>query len=90
MAARPLLALEGLFDQLLEAGVGLGAPQLATVDDGTQNKRNWRRDLVATLAKRQGEDGSWVNSNRQWFENDKNLCTSFALLALSHCKNPVD
>ncbi len=80
----------GLFYYYNTFGKALEASQLAAVDDGTQNKRNWRKDLVATLAKRQGEDGSWVNSNRQWFENDKNLCTSFALLALSHCKNPVD
>ena len=30
-------------------------------------------------------DGSWVNTNRQFMENDPNLCTAFALLAPSYC-----
>jgi hypothetical protein len=48
-------------------------------------EHNWRHDLVAELAKSQKPDGSWVNSNRQFMENDPNLCTAFALLALSYC-----
>jgi len=35
---------------------------------------------------RQNDDGSWTNSNRRWMENDPNLSTSFALIALAHCK----
>ncbi|HUP78860.1 MAG TPA: hypothetical protein VM260_09915, partial [Pirellula sp.] len=45
-----------------------------------------RKDLGASLAKRQSTDGSWSNSDRRWFEDDKNLATSFALLALANCK----
>jgi squalene-hopene/tetraprenyl-beta-curcumene cyclase len=53
------------------------------VDDGGQ-KHLWRKDLIEELAGRQRDDGSWVNQNQQFFEGDANLCTSFALLALSH------
>lgn len=49
----------------------------------------WRQDLIQELVKRQQRDGSWVNDNNRWFENDPNLATSFALLALSYAK-PVD
>jgi squalene-hopene/tetraprenyl-beta-curcumene cyclase len=52
--------------------------------DGTQH--DWKSDLVNQLAKVQNEDGSWENENQRWFENDKNLATAFALLALSYCK----
>ena len=32
-----------------------------------------------------------MNDNRQWLEGDANLCTAFALLALSHCnEKPAD
>jgi hypothetical protein len=40
---------------------------------------------VEELARRQRDDGAWVNSNQRWFEGDANLSTSFALLALSYC-----
>ena len=59
-----------------------GIPQV-TGDDGKAH--DWRDDLVKELASRQNEDGSWSNDNQRWFEGDKNLATSFALLALSHC-----
>jgi squalene-hopene/tetraprenyl-beta-curcumene cyclase len=57
------------------------------VVDADGKSHDWRTDLTAALAKQQNDDGSWANANRQWFENDKNLATSFALLALSHCNN---
>lgn len=50
---------------------------------------DWKKDLIQELASRQNEDGSWTNENQRWFENDPNLATSFALLALSYAK-PVE
>lgn len=50
---------------------------------------DWRADLIAELAKRQQEDGSWSNRNSRWFEGDQNLATSFALLALSNCRPTI-
>ena len=55
---------------------------LRTIDGKQQN---WQQDLLIHLANSQRADGSWVNQNRQWFENDPNLCTAFALLSLSYC-----
>ncbi len=54
------------------------------IDDRGQ-AHDWRKDLVDELAGKQREDGSWVNANQQFMEGDANLCTSFALLALSYC-----
>lgn len=59
--------------------------QEVIVDDQSQ-RHAWRKDLSEELASRQRDDGSWVNQNQQFFEGDANLCTSFALLALSYCK----
>ncbi len=56
------------------------------VTDSKGESHDWRRDLAASLAKRQSADGSWSNADRRWFEDDKNLATSFALLALANCK----
>lgn len=77
----------GLFYYYNTFGSALDAADLEAVVDGDGQSHDWRTDLTAELAKRQNDDGSWANENRQWFENDKNLATAFALLALSHCSD---
>ena len=54
--------------------------------DATGVKHDWRADLTAALAKRQQDDGSWVNKTDRWMEGDPNLVTGYALMALSYCK----
>jgi squalene-hopene/tetraprenyl-beta-curcumene cyclase len=49
-------------------------------------KHDWRKDLLAALAKRQRPDGSWVNETDRWMEGDPNLVTGYALMALSYCQ----
>ena len=51
---------------------------------------DWRRELVAELARRQQADGSWVNENDRWLEGDPTLVTGYALLALSYCQPKKD
>ena len=50
------------------------------------DKHDWKQELIAALASRQKEDGSWANSNERWLEADPNLATGYALLALSYAK----
>ena len=57
-----------------------------TFTDAKGVKHDWRADLLAALAKRQKEDGSWVNDNAGWMESDANLDTGYALMALSYCQ----
>ncbi len=54
--------------------------------DASGKKHDWRADLTAELAKRQKEDGSWVNEQDRWMEGDPRIVTGYALMALSHCK----
>jgi squalene-hopene/tetraprenyl-beta-curcumene cyclase len=68
--------------QLFGSALAASGMEKVTTKAGDEN---WRHDLVAQLAKTQQADGSWVNSNKQFMENDPNLATSFALLALSYC-----
>ena len=60
-----------------------GQDQL-TDSDGV--KHDWRKELAEELIKRQQPDGSWANENQRFMEGDANLATSFALLALDHCR----
>jgi squalene-hopene/tetraprenyl-beta-curcumene cyclase len=76
----------GLYYYYHSFASALDAAKLKEITDAAGKKYDWRKDLAAELARRQAKDGSWSNENRQWFENDKNLCTAFALLALAHCE----
>jgi squalene-hopene/tetraprenyl-beta-curcumene cyclase len=76
----------GLYYYYDTFAAALAASGLDEVVDDKGVSHNWRQDLVAELAKRQQPDGSWVNTNRQWLENDPNLSTAFALKALSYCR----
>ena len=49
-------------------------------------EHDWRAELIAELASRQRDDGSWVNEDARWLEGDANIVTGYALLALSYCK----
>ena len=78
----------GLYYYYHAFAAALAASKLDAIESADGAKHDWRSDLVVELAKRQNENGSWTNENRQWFENDPNLATSFALIALSYCKEP--
>lgn len=42
----------------------------------------WREALIKKVVGLQQADGSWVNENNRWWENDPVLATSYSLLAL--------
>ena len=52
------------------------------LEDAQGVKHDWRADIINALAKRQNEDGSWLNNQDKWMEGDKNLVTAYALIAL--------
>jgi hypothetical protein len=81
----PGVGSAGLFYYYHAFASALAAGKMAEVTDAEGAQHDWRKDLAAELIKRQNADGSWTNANRQWFENDPNLATAFALLALANC-----
>lgn len=84
--ANPGLGQAGLYYYYHLFAKALDAVGQDTLVDAEGNEHDWRKELVEALAKRQQPDGSWVNPEQRWMEGDANLCTSFALLALSYCK----
>ncbi len=82
----PGMGSAGLYYYYHTFAAALDAAVLKTVADSDGKEHDWKADLIAELAERQNEDGSWSNENQRWFENDKNLATSFALMALGHCQ----
>lgn len=65
----------------------LGA-ETFTSADGTEHA--WRDELSDAILGRQRADGSWTNDNVRWMEDNPNLVTSYALLALAYCLPPGD
>lgn len=81
----PGQGLAGLFYYYHTFGSALDASGLKAIPT-PDGDRDWRADLIGKLAATQHADGSWMNEDRQWFENDPNLCTAFAVLSLAHAK----
>jgi squalene-hopene/tetraprenyl-beta-curcumene cyclase len=77
----------GLFYYFHTFGAALNALGEKPFKDARGSNHDWKRELAQALQSMQGEDGAWQNTNRQWMEDDKNLATAFALLALSYCKD---
>lgn len=86
----PGMGTAGLYYYYHTFGAALNAAGKATLTEAGGTEHDWRDDLIAELASRQNDDGSWSNDNERWFENDKNLATSFALMSLSYCKPASD
>ncbi len=86
LKSNPGMGSSGLYYYYQTFAKSLDVMGEATIKDAKGVEHDWRKELVEELASRQREDGAWVNENAQWMEGDANLCTCFALLALSHCK----
>ncbi|XZE51451.1 prenyltransferase/squalene oxidase repeat-containing protein [Planctomycetaceae bacterium SH139] len=82
----PGMGSAGLYYYYHTFAAGLSAAGIKLLTDSKGVEHDWKADLIAELASRQNEDGSWSNENQRWFENDKNLATAFALLSLSYCQ----
>ncbi len=81
----PGMGSAGLYYYYHTFAAALSAARIETVTDPTGAVRDWKTDLVAALSARQKPDGSWANENGRWLEDDANLTTAFALMALSYC-----
>jgi squalene-hopene/tetraprenyl-beta-curcumene cyclase len=86
LTTNPGMGDAGIYYYYHTVAKALEAMSLDLVEDDSGKKHDWRAELIAELAKRQRDDGSWVNSNDRWLEGDANLVTGYVLLTLSHCK----
>lgn len=80
----PNLGNSGLYYYLHTFAKALDAAGEEEIVDSKGVAHNWRKELIAELASRQLDDGSWINENQRWLEGDPNLVTGYVLLALSY------
>ena len=55
--------------------------------DGVEH--DWRKELGGRLLSAQKSDGSWVNENSRWWENEPELVTCYALLTLEQIYHSI-
>lgn len=55
--------------------------------DGVEH--DWRKELATRILSSQKPDGSWVNENSRWWENEPELVTSFAVLTLEQIYHSI-
>lgn len=83
LAENPGLGQQGLYyyyQTIAKALSAVGVDKL-TLPDGRE--ADWRAELSRKLLATQREDGSWINENSRWWENDPVLVTSYTVLSLS-------
>ena len=60
----------------------LAASGLETIPRDTGDAIPWAKELVGKVVSLRQEDGSWVNRNGRFWENDPVLATAYSVLAL--------
>ncbi len=82
----PELGQQGLYYYYQTAAKALAAWGEDTITDARRRKHDWKAELTRALLRRQRPDGSWVNPADRWFEGYPPVPTSYALLAMVHCR----
>lgn len=78
----PELGEQGLFYYYHTMAKALTIYGTDYVVDTAETAHNWREDLASKLIEIQKADGSWVNENGRWWENNPDLVTAYCLMAL--------
>ena len=86
LSSNPGLGSQGLYYYYHTFAKSLAAWGHHDLVDATGARHRWQDELVATLAKHQRSDGSWVNDHPRWREDDPALVTAYSLLALHYCR----
>jgi len=82
----PDLGQQGLYYYYQTAARALDAWGEKTIRDARRREHDWKAELTLSILRRQRPDGSWVNEADRWFEGYPPVPTSYALVALVHCR----
>lgn len=83
LKSNPGMGDSGLFYYYHTFAKTMAAANFESFQDAEGTAHDWRQDLIDELGRRQLANGSWVNQNARWLEDDPNLVTAYALLALA-------
>ncbi|NNC87982.1 MAG: hypothetical protein HKN82_05915 [Akkermansiaceae bacterium] len=85
----PGLGEQGLYYYYHAMAKSLAAAGVENLPVGDGKTADWRRDLATRLVSSQREDGSWLNANSRWWENDPVLVTAYAVLTLEQINSTL-
>ncbi len=86
LTENPGMGSQGLYYYLDILSRALDASGVQTLKGPGGREINWKKELSEQVMALQRDDGSWVNDNNRFWENDPVLVTSFAILTLSLCR----
>jgi len=86
----PGMGLRGLFYyyNLMGKALRLSGSDALRRDDGSMIE--WKRELLEKIISLQKPDGSWVNTDSQFWEGDAALVTAYAILALQYAQGGLN
>jgi squalene-hopene/tetraprenyl-beta-curcumene cyclase len=80
---------EGYFYYVMSFAKAFAASGEKEIELADGRKVNWAKDLAAQLIKMQKDDGSFVNPDKRWMEDEPTLSTAYAVDALNICFNAL-
>lgn len=80
----PEMGEQGLFYYYQTMAKALDAYGENFVTDSSGTKHNWRKEMLEKLVSIQDGEGFWINKNNRWWENKKELVTSYTVLAIEN------
>lgn len=83
LTENPGLGEQGLYYYYQTIAKALAAAGIDKLKLPDGKEADWRQDLTRKLLSSQREDGSWINANSRWWENDPVLVTSYTILSLA-------
>lgn len=78
----PGMGKQGLFYYYHTMSKALNTCDIDILHLNNEEKHDWRYELSDQLLKIQNADGSWVNANGRWWENNPVLVTAYVVLSL--------
>jgi len=78
----PGLGQQGLYYYYHAMAKALTAAGIDKIKTKDGKEVDWRKELATLIITAQREDGSWVNENARWWENQPELVTCYAVLTL--------
>jgi squalene-hopene/tetraprenyl-beta-curcumene cyclase len=86
----PLSGQQGLYYYYHTMAKALSIYGESIITDEKGARHDWARELAARLVRLQKPQGCWVNEADRWMEGIPELDTSYALVALTICKEGIE
>ncbi len=80
----PYVGERGLFHYYYTLARALSRYDKNIIQDSHGTKHDWKEELATRLSNLQHKDGYWVNECNEWWEGNRTLMTSYAVLTLSY------